>query len=80
MTLNDAVARRVIKLLSESNMSQYRLEQKSGITHGCMYKILNGKNKTVTLSSIYRLARGFDMTVMEFLGDELFSSEMLEID
>ena len=34
MTVNDAVAKRIIELLSERKMTQYRLEQLSGIQHG----------------------------------------------
>ena len=80
MTVNDAVAKRIAKLLQEKNMTQYRLEQDSGIQHGSMQCIMNGRNKTVTLSSVIMIARGFHMTLPEFLNDDLFSSEELEID
>ena len=80
MTINDAVANRTIRLLKERGITQYRLEQKSGIMHGAMDRILDGRNKTVTLTTIYKLARGFDMSFFEFLDDEVFSSKELEID
>ena len=80
MTVNDAIAKRVAKLLHENNMSQYRLEQESGIQHGSMQCIMNGRNKTVTLSTVLMLARGFKMTLTEFLDDEIFCSENLEIE
>ena len=80
MTLNDAVAKRITKLLKENKMSNYRLERKSGILHGALDRILNGQNKTVTLTTIYKLARGFDMSYLEFLDDEIFRSELIEID
>ena len=80
MTVNDAVAKRISKLLCEKDMSQYRLEQESEIQHGRMQCIMNGRNKTVTLSTVIMLARGFHMSLTEFLDDELFSSDDLEID
>ena len=80
MTVNDAVAKRVAYLLKQRNMSQYRLEQESGIQHGSMQCIMNGRNKTVTLSTIIMLARGFDMPLTEFLDDEMFSSDTLEVE
>ena len=80
MTVNDAVAKRVSKLLKEKNMSQYRLEQESGIQHGSMQCIMNGRNKTVTLSTVMLLAKGFHMSLTDFLDDELFSSEDLELE
>ena len=80
MTVNDAVAKRISKLLDEKGISQYRLEQDSGIQHGSMQCIMNGRNKTVTLSTVIMLARGFNMPLTEFLDDEIFRSEDIEIE
>ena len=80
MTVNNAVARRISRLLREKDMSQYRLEQESGIQHGRMQCIMNGRNKTVTLSTVILLARGFNMTLTDFLDDEIFASQDLEIE
>lgn len=78
MTVNDAVANRISALLKEKNMSQYRLEQESGIQHGSMQCIMNGRNKTVTLSTVIMLAKGFGISLVEFLDDDIFSSTELE--
>ncbi len=80
MTVNDAVAKRIINLLSEKKMTQYRLEQLSGIQHGHMQWILSGKSKTVTLSTVLRLANGFGMTVLEFLDNDMFLFENLDVE
>lgn len=80
MTINDAVANRIAKLLKIKNITQYRLEQDSGIIHGAMDRIMTGQNKTITLTTLYKLARGFNMTIFEFLNDDIFRSEDIEID
>lgn len=80
MTVNDAVAKRIAKLLREKNMSQYRLEQESGIQHGSMQCIMNSRNKTVTLTTVMMLAKGFGITLTEFLDDPVFQSEELELE
>jgi len=80
MNVSEAVAKRIRELLIEKDMTQYRLEQKSGILHGSMACILNGRNKTVTLSTIYMLARGFDMTIIEFLNKDYFLSDEVEFE
>ena len=80
MTVNDAVVKRVLALLNDKHITQYRLEQLSGIQHGHMQWIMSGKSKTVTLSTVLMLAKGFDMTVIEFLGDDLFLYENLELE
>lgn len=80
MTVNNAVAMRIRELLKEKKMSQYRLERKSGIQHGSMQCIMNGRNKTVTLSTIIMIANGFDISLIEFLDSEIFRSEDLEVE
>lgn len=80
MTVNDAVAKRTADLLRKHGISQYRLEQLSGIQHGSMQCIMNGRNKTVTLSTVMMIARGFGMSADEFLNDEIFKSPNLEIE
>ena len=80
MTVNDAVAKRISDLLIQKNMSQYRLEQESGIQHGSMQCIMNGRNKTVTLTTLILLARGVGMPLTAFLDDKLFEQEDLEIE
>ena len=80
LTVNDAVAKRITTLLSEKNISQYRLEQASGIQHGSMQCIMNGRNKTVTLSTVIMIARGFNMSLTEFLDDDVFCSDDLDIE
>ena len=80
MTVNDAVAKRVTRLLAEKKMTQYRLEQQSGLQHGHMQWIMSGKSKTVTLSTVMMLAKGFGISLIEFLDDDLFLYENLEVE
>jgi len=80
VTVNDAVAKRIIALLAEKNMTQYRLEKNSGIQHGHMQWIMSSKSKTVTFSTVLRIANGFGMTVLEFLDNDIFLFENLEVE
>lgn len=80
MTVAQAVAKRVRALLAEKNMTLYRLAENAHIKHGSMACIMNGRNKTVTLSTVMMIARGFDMTLLEFLDDEVFTCEELEVE
>ena len=79
MTVCDAVAKRIMALLKSKNMTQYRLEINSGIQHGSMQCIMNGRNKSVTLSTVMMIAEGFGMTLVEFLDDELFNYVNIEL-
>lgn len=80
MNVSQAVAKRIEMLLKEGNMTQYKLEQKSGILHGSLACIMNGRNKTVTLSTVYMIAKGFDMTIVEFLNHDIFLSDEIEFE
>ncbi len=80
MTINDAVAIRTLQLMTRRGMTQYRLEQDAGIPHGAMDRILQSKNKTVTLTTVYRLARGFGMSINDFLNDDVFKRVDLELE
>ena len=79
MTVNNAVAKRISALLKEKNITLYRLEQESGILHGSMQFIMNGRNKTVTLSTVMMIANGFHMSLIEFLDDDIFRSKDIEL-
>lgn len=74
------MAIRTKNLLSERKMTQYRLEQDSGIQHGTMNGIMSAKNRGIELNTVMMIARGFHMTVLEFLDDPVFASEELEIE
>ena len=74
------VGKFIAECRKNKNMTQYRLEQNSGIPHGAMDRILNSQNKTVTVTTLYKLARGFEISVFDFLDDEVFRSENLELD
>ncbi len=80
MNINDVVARKALKLMEENNISQYKLEKLTNITHGAMDRILSGKNKTVTLTTVYKFAKAFQMTILDFLNDEYFLSDKIELD
>ena len=80
MNICKAVGLRISNLLAEKKMTLYRLEQNSGILHGTMMCIMNERNKNITLKTIMQLARGFNMTLLEFLDDKLFTNEDLELD
>ena len=80
MTVNQAVAKRVANLLKARQITQYRLAKNAGMLHQTLDSIMQGKNKTVTFSTVIMLARGFGITLLEFLDDPLFYYDNIEID
>lgn len=80
MTINNATANRIFNLMYEKKYTQYKLEKLSNITHGAMDRLLNGKNKTITLTTIYKLSKAFEMTIVEFLNSDVFLSNNIEFE
>lgn len=79
MTVNKAVALRISELLIQKNITQYRLEQNSGLSHSRIGCIMREKNKTVTLSTVMLLAQGFGISLLEFLDSPYFTNQNLDI-
>lgn len=79
MNVNKAVALRVSELLIQKNMTQYKLEKYSGLSHSRLGCIMGEKNKTVTLSTVMLIAQGFNMSLIEFLDSPFFDNDKLEI-
>ncbi|MBO7326503.1 MAG: helix-turn-helix transcriptional regulator [Clostridia bacterium] len=79
MKTTTAVAQRVNKLLSERKMTRYRLCRKIAMTETTLKHILDADYKSVNFDTLVLLADGFDMTVQQFLDDEVFARENLDI-
>ena len=80
MTISQAVAKRISKLLSERNLSQYRLERNIALSHNTMKSIMTARNDGVNLKTVALIVKGLDVTLSEFFDDPLFESDELEVD
>lgn len=78
-TINHAVALRIEALLKERKLSRYKLAMNSGVSHSTLKNIMHETIKDNLLSTIILIAGGFDMTVCEFLNDDLFLEDNLRI-
>ena len=80
MTLSQAISIRIRKLLNERKMTQYRLEQNSGLSHSTMNSFLNCRYKSCNLTTVVLIIRALNMTVSEFFNDPIFEDENLVIE
>ena len=80
MKTQRAIAIKVSKLLNDKKISQYSLADKSGLTKQAISNIINEKYTTVKFDTIVKLADGFGMDWREFMSDELFNRNNLDID
>lgn len=80
MTLNQAFAIRVREILKEKKMTQYRLEQLTGIYHSSMSALLNNKVKASNFNTMASIISVLGLSLGEFFTHEIFNFENLEID
>ena len=71
---------RISNLLIKNNMSKYRLEKESGLTHSALRYIFNEINNDVKFSTICKVVGAFNMTLEEFFDDDLFKLKNLDFD
>lgn len=80
MTINQAIAIRVRELLKEKKMSQYKLEQETGLYHSTMNAILNNRVKASNFKSIALIVKALDLSLTDFFDHPVFSFDNLEIE
>lgn len=80
MKIQRAVALRVSNLLVKHNISQYELSKRMLTDRSTIKHIIHEEYKSIKFETIVKIADAFDMTVQEFLDDELFKRENLDVD
>lgn len=79
-TLNDAIVERLCKYMGEKDLTQYRLAQLSGVPFPTLKSIMQRRTKGISLKTVLMLAYGLGVTPSEFLNDEIFNVDNLELD
>ena len=80
MKLQRAVALRISNLLIKNNMTRYALCKKIVMPEQTLKNIIDERNKDIKLSTVAKIAEGFNMSIEEFFKDSLFDKNVLEIE
>ena len=78
-SVNEAVSERILELLEERDMTRYQLAMASGISHSTLKNIIHETVSDNKLSTLIRIAGGFEMTVSEFLDSPLFDEDNVKV-
>lgn len=79
ITIGEAVRCRILELCGEQQISINKLCNISGVTQSTVNNIVNGRNKSVTLSTVKKLCDGLDITIEDFFDSDLFRGLEQEI-
>jgi len=79
MKLQRAVALRITNLLIKHNMTRYALCKKIVLPEQTLKNIIDERNQDIKLSTIAKIAEGFEMSIEEFFHDSIFDKNTLDI-
>ena len=78
MKLQRAVALRISNLLIKNNMTRYALCKKIVMPEQTLKNIIDERNLDIKLSTLVKIADGFDLSIEEFFQDSLFDKQTLD--
>lgn len=79
MNIGEAVRERILQLCQERNISINMLCTMSGVTQSTVNNIINGRNRSTTVSTVKKLCDGLDISIEEFFSNEVFRNLEQEI-
>ena len=80
MKIQRAVALQITNLLIKENISQYELSKRMCTDRSTIKHIIHEEYKSIKFETVIKIADAFNMTLQEFLNDDLFKRENLEIE
>ena len=80
MKLSDAFKQRLETYLKEKNLSIHKFAKDSCVARSTIVNLLTGNSKSPTLATLYQVADGLGVTVLEFLDCDLFRESNIEIE
>ncbi len=80
MKVQRAVALRVSNLLIKEKISQYELSKRMCVDRSTIKHIIHEEYNSINFSTMIKIADAFGITVQEFLNDDLFKRENLDVD
>jgi transcriptional regulator with XRE-family HTH domain len=75
MKLAEALSIRITELLTEREMTAYKLSQLSGVSETTIGDLKKQRNTAVNLRIIYELTQGLGIDLAEFFNSPLFKGD-----
>lgn len=75
MTITEAVAQRLGKILKERGILKKEFREMPGVNGQSICNIFRSKSTpSISMTTLYRICRALDMTMAEFLNDPVFDN------
>ncbi len=79
MRVAEAIARRILNLCEERNISINKLALMSGLTQSTVQSIIGGKSKNPKILTVVRICDSLNIKLEEFFADRLFDNLDIEL-
>jgi len=79
LNIGQAVAKRILELCKENNITINKLATISGMTQSTLNNIVSRKNNSPTVSTIKKICDGLEITIVDFFNTEDFLNLEQEI-
>ena len=79
MNTKKAVAKRILQICNEKNMTINALANISGVAPSTIYSMLNEKSQNPGVVSIKKLCDGWDISIRKFFDSDIFDDLEQEI-
>lgn len=72
MNINKALSIRIREVLKSKKISQYELEQRTGLYHSTLSCLLNCRYNSANMKTVFLIIQGLGVSVLEFFDSPLF--------
>ena len=79
MTIGEAVRIRIMDLCQQRSLNINQLSLMCGITQSTLNNIVNGRNRSTTVSTIQKICDGLGINIQEFFASDIFPSIEQEV-
>ena len=79
MTIGEAVKIRIMHLCQQRSLNINQLSLMCGITQSTLNNIVNGRNRSTTVSTIQKICDGLGINIQEFFASDIFLSIEQEV-
>ena len=79
MTIGEAVKIRIMDLCQQRSLNINQLSLMCGITQSTLNNIVNGRNRSTTVSTIQKICYGLGINIQEFFASDIFLSIEQEV-
>ena len=79
MTIGEAVKIRIMDLCQQRSLNINQLSLMCGTTQSTLNNIVNGRNRSTTVSTIQKICDGLGINIQEFFASDIFLSIEQEV-